>query len=400
MKAQRWVAALSWAMAGLAAAGAAGVADAQRVSGWVDADAIYSRPPAQVDAPAATYGIVGARLRVDGPSEELLDFTLQRARGLRTADGGWVAGSLVGELARSVGRFTVGGRVEGFGLDFSDQFSFSSYGFGLRPRVSAPLGSLVLTMRGEATRGRSTSVITSSGRPSSRFRRPTRESEITERLGVTGGALEVARALGPSWLLLTGEAYRSSAPRASGWYAGAGAQLAFTVREVDGRLGLRVWDTPVGFETGYHASLGYTFASDLRLRLDLGRSVRDPLYGVPGDFTATLGMSWEFGRLGGAPRRPIPVVVVGEQDEDGSRRVRFQLWAPDDDRVSLAGDFTSWEPRPMQRYGEIWMLDMVLGPGVYHFGFLVDGERWVVPDGAPGVVEDGWGRKNASFLIE
>ena len=39
-----------------------------------------------------------------------------------------------------------------------------------------------------------------------------------------------------------------------------------------------------------------------------------------------------------------------------------------------------------------------LPPGVYHFGFRVDGE-WYVPEDAPGRVSDGYGQVNATLVV-
>ncbi|MFW5951061.1 MAG: hypothetical protein ACOCVZ_02985 [Gemmatimonadota bacterium] len=53
----------------------------------------------------------------------------------------------------------------------------------------------------------------------------------------------------------------------------------------------------------------------------------------------------------------------------------------------------------MERTRNGWTWRGVLGHGLYHFGFLVDGQ-WALPPDAPGVVDDGWGRKNASLVVD
>ena len=40
-----------------------------------------------------------------------------------------------------------------------------------------------------------------------------------------------------------------------------------------------------------------------------------------------------------------------------------------------------------------------IGNGTHHFGFLVNDE-WFVPDDAPDVVPDEWGRHSATLVIE
>lgn len=93
-----------------------------------------------------------------------------------------------------------------------------------------------------------------------------------------------------------------------------------------------------------------------------------------------------------------PVVHVGERQDRG-RTVRFALRAPDAEEVAISGDFTGWEPVPMERTGSGWRLELVLMPGLHHFGFLVDG-AWSLPPNAPGLVDDGWGQRNASVVVE
>jgi hypothetical protein len=67
--------------------------------------------------------------------------------------------------------------------------------------------------------------------------------------------------------------------------------------------------------------------------------------------------------------------------------------------VAVVGSFTGWEPRTMNRTADGWSITLVLPEGSHQFAFLVDGERWYLPPGAPGLVDDGFGRKNATVVI-
>ncbi len=84
--------------------------------------------------------------------------------------------------------------------------------------------------------------------------------------------------------------------------------------------------------------------------------------------------------------------------EGGETRVSFRVERDDAIRVELMGDFTGWVPRPMDPSGSAWTTEIVIGPGTYHYGFLVDGE-WYVPEGLPGNVPDEWGRYNATLVV-
>jgi 1,4-alpha-glucan branching enzyme len=67
--------------------------------------------------------------------------------------------------------------------------------------------------------------------------------------------------------------------------------------------------------------------------------------------------------------------------------------------VELLGDFTLWEPVPMRRRNGRWEIELEVGPGTHHYGFLVDDE-WHVPDDTRDVVPDEWGRLSAILVIE
>lgn len=89
------------------------------------------------------------------------------------------------------------------------------------------------------------------------------------------------------------------------------------------------------------------------------------------------------------PPGPRPVVTV----------IRFSLYAPGAERVSLAGDFNGW------RSDEILLSDatgrghfsaaLPLRPGRYAYMFVLDGTKWVTDPGADGYRDDGFGNRNA-----
>jgi hypothetical protein len=78
--------------------------------------------------------------------------------------------------------------------------------------------------------------------------------------------------------------------------------------------------------------------------------------------------------------------------------VVFRLEYDDAASVSVIGDFSAWEPIALTRQGANWMGTLPMEPGLYHFGFLVDGE-WFVPEHAPGRVTDDFGRVNATLVV-
>jgi hypothetical protein len=78
----------------------------------------------------------------------------------------------------------------------------------------------------------------------------------------------------------------------------------------------------------------------------------------------------------------------------------FVLAAPDARQVTLAGDFTDWQPaHAMTRTGPgVWTVVVPLSPGIHNYAFIVDGERWVPDPNAP-AVDDGFGGMNSRLAV-
>ena len=72
------------------------------------------------------------------------------------------------------------------------------------------------------------------------------------------------------------------------------------------------------------------------------------------------------------------------------------------DSVCLSGDFNGWssESDCLQRKGDEWTIQLVLPPGTYRYGFVIDKKEWVCDPEAPIQEDDGFGRKNSIVLIE
>lgn len=81
----------------------------------------------------------------------------------------------------------------------------------------------------------------------------------------------------------------------------------------------------------------------------------------------------------------------------GEAELRFAV--PGASRVDLVADWTGWQPVPMQRAPDgRWFLRVSLAPGVHRFNLVVDGERWVVPQGIASV-DDGFGGKTSLLVV-
>jgi hypothetical protein len=121
----------------------------------------------------------------------------------------------------------------------------------------------------------------------------------------------------------------------------------------------------------------------------------DLLQGLPGGRFLAGGL-----RL--ATRRPLvlsvrPVAPPAYRREDGSGRLRFVV--PGARRVEVVGDWTQWQPVPMERARDgAWVLNVALPSGVYRFNVILDGEQWAVPSGVASV-DDGFGGQTGVFIV-
>ena len=141
---------------------------------------------------------------------------------------------------------------------------------------------------------------------------------------------------------------------------------------------------------------GSGLAMTLNARSSVWASVRqeapDPLYWNTARRTWSVGMTQRLGRVA-SPIRPLRVEPAGG--------VLVTLRASDapPGRISIAGDFNSWQPTPMQREGDSWVVRLPVGPGVYHYAFRSATGTWFVPSSTPGRRDDGMGGHVAVLMV-
>ena len=82
--------------------------------------------------------------------------------------------------------------------------------------------------------------------------------------------------------------------------------------------------------------------------------------------------------------------------------VRFVLYAPGAQRVTVAGTFNQWDQNaaPLRPAGTngVWATTLAVPIGQHQYAFIVDGERWVADPRAP-AVDDGFGRRNSVVAV-
>jgi hypothetical protein len=210
-----------------------------------------------------------------------------------------------------------------------------------------------------------------------------------------GSTMEVALGTGPIRVATVGGFHGTS----GGSFTSGGARVTLGGGWGAAELRADVWRTPLGTETTGGVTLVIPL-SGWSLRAFFGRSEPDPLtLAEPGSTGGgvLLGRSL-FSREVGLGTGVLPYEVVSGRATGA--RVRLSIEAPAGaGRVVLLGDFTLWEPVPMQHRNGRWEIEIDVRAGTHHYGFLVDDE-WYVPADTRDVVPDEWGRMSAILVIE
>ncbi|PLV60443.1 glycogen-binding domain-containing protein [Thermotoga sp. KOL6] len=82
--------------------------------------------------------------------------------------------------------------------------------------------------------------------------------------------------------------------------------------------------------------------------------------------------------------------------------VVLRYYNPDAEYVTIAGSFNNWNSEEIEMYqiGDGWWEGVLeLGPGIYEYKFVVNGEEWVTDPNAFAFVDDGFGGKNGVFEV-
>lgn len=376
-----------------AVACAAAPAGAQSTELWLDAAAAHARPPAGLRAlDSAVLGWIGGRLVIDQVGPMALDLSAFGGRSAEDSESRWLTGAAGLTLSHRVGRWIVDGRAEWFGIDHARPNAYRAQALRFTPRIVRAWGPFTVSAVGDVYRG--------SWRLGGTPVAPGPAPDILDLEGdlrSVGGGLVLGRAVGRAWLQASVEVHDAINGVADGTFAALGTSGHLRLGPADLDLGAKYWRTPLGDELDLRVAAATRITPRVVAFASVEKAAIDRVFGAPRSITASVGVSWRV--AGGRQSRALPIVEVAEPVGRG-RRVRFQVEGGIAERVALAGSFTDWQPRPMRRTRDRWVLELVLEPGVHHFGFLLDGERWYVPDDAPGIVDDGWGQKNASFVIQ
>lgn len=348
---------------------------AQGVELTLDGGLSHALPPPGIEGPSATYLRGGLRLRLSGEAESYFA-NLAGGGSLDDDVGSWGWATLGGERS---GRISsgLGWRVSlvGSGFLVADPTRYEALAARFRPELHVTVGQglLVAAARGGVARSK---VETPGG-------------SVETDLWSAGGDVELRQPVGDVTLGVGAGGMDGT----TGSYATAWLGLEGRVGPASARGEVRGWRTPTeDLEATGSLRISIEVGRSFTGRVAGGRSDPDPLLGTPsGDFVAS-DVSWRV--VVPDPAAGLPVRVVDPR----RGRVAFRLEGEDAERVVVAGDFSGWSEVPLERRDGTWFVELILDPGLYHYGFLVDGE-WYVPEDAPGRTEDEWGRPTAVFLV-
>jgi len=346
-------------------------------------------PALDVNGESARFGIAGVRAshHTSGGSGIFASVLFGRALESRS-EGTFLSGLLEGRLADHWGS-KVEGRLEArlLGHGMEDPFPYRAFAAEGGPVLRYRESNLSVELAGVGGIGRSELTL---------WRLEDGPTRLFENELWRGGAtLEVLFGPVTSQFGLVGGWHDTP----SGSYESVGARAVFAGRWGITELRADRWITPFSTDVVAGLSVMIPIGSAWNVRGFFGRSDPDPLtLARPG--TASGGVLVGVNLLPSSDPALDRSVYEVVRFEAGRSRVRFTLEAPvESRRVELLGDFNLWEPVTMEKKDGVWQVELEVPAGTHHFGFLVDDE-WYLPDDAPDVVPDEWGRLSATLVIE
>lgn len=347
---------------------------AQNTRAYVDAGVSHARPPTGVELDPATYALAGARLFI-GPAFG----SLYGGLAVDGSSADWIGGRL-GARFQSRRSGTIGWGLTGVASAFSvgEPTPYTAITGRAIPELRLATGRTAYVLRGYGGLGWSDVTDTS------------QEPAVTYEadLWMVGTGLEVSLPAGSAQAWFGTDLYQAADGFYASAYAGSLGSLGRTLWGAE----LRFWETPRDTEVEVRLSLSVPFSSRWSGEVSAGRSGPDPLLGSPAGADGSAVFSW----LALAPAGEPADLVVIKEGEPASVTFRLKYGAADS--VAVIGDFSNWQPIPLVRHEAVWSAEVTVEPGLYHFGFLVDG-KWHIPENAPGKVTDEFGRMNATLVV-
>lgn len=358
----------------------------------------YALPPQGVTGASSTYLSAGLQGRLDVGPRSLLFAGAQGGVSASTDVGDWAWGQLGGRLGGPLGRgaeLSLQASLEGFTVGLPNLYR--AIDARLSPELRLRTLGGWLAVRGEGGVGGSRVREASSGSLLGPVLGDSTR-DVTSDLWSAGGGGELRVPAGPAWIHVGIDLYRARDGGYESYTGGVDVPVGAAIASAEARL----WGIPGDrYEPSASVVLSVPLGKRARAYATGGRSDPDPLLGTrPGGYAAAsasvrIAGGSALGPAGGISRVPARHAAY-EITKDG--RVRFHLRRPEADSVFVAGDFSEWRRLPLHRRRGRWRLELRLPPGLYHYGFVVDG-KWYVPEDAAGRGTDEWGRPTGTLIV-
>ena len=269
-------------------------------------------------------------------------------------------------------------RLGGFLLDYREAFEYRLLGAQLEPEFALLSG--LLSIRPLLTAASWTSDSTSAS------------------FGVFGGAAQLSKSLGDVVFRVTGQAHHSGDNGyAAGTYGAVGVDAYTMIGQTSVGGGVQWGTNPVEEETGFQVWTSHAVSEQLRIDAQISRPLADAVFGSPGTLGFSVGATF---RLAYRAYQPPPVPAKVGVEASSGRLVEFRVKLSDARSVAVSGTFSDWQPVALTRAGDVWTAQIAVEPGTHQYGFLVNGQDWYLPPDAKDVIDDGFGRKNATLVVQ
>jgi hypothetical protein len=180
-----------------------------------------------------------------------------------------------------------------------------------------------------------------------------------------------------------------------GTYPFVGGTLVSGSRPLQVWLHTGRWLSPDLDDVTWGAGLQLALGSRRTVWASVQQDGPDPLFWNMARRIWSVGMTHRLGGRSTPTERPL----VPLRQDVGSILLRVSAADVPGPGVSIAGDFTNWQPTPMRREGDDWVIRLTLPSGVYRYAFRAGASDWFVPASEASRRSDGMGGHVAVLVV-
>ena len=133
---------------------------------------------------------------------------------------------------------------------------------------------------------------------------------------------------------------------------------------------------------------------------DIDMAVPEPPAIKPVKRPADITRYVSFAALAASLILMVKVFMFAPEAPQPQAMQRFVIYAPDAQKVSLSGSFSSWSPVKMQKTdGGYWQTEMKLDNGEYTYSFIIDDSTSIPDPTSAARQNDGFGGENSVLTV-